>query len=60
VDVKKVFGKTIFFIFIVAFVALFSVAFGDKNALIGVMTIVAALMLLGRDMTSKLKFSDDL
>ena len=52
-DVKKVFGKTIFLIFIVAFVALFSVAFGYKNALIGVMIIVAALMLLGRDMTSK-------
>jgi hypothetical protein len=49
---KQIFGKTIFFIMIVAFVAIFGYIFGQENSLIGVMMIVAALMLLSRDMTS--------
>jgi hypothetical protein len=56
-DLKTLIGKTLFFVMIVAFVAIFSAVFGSENSLIGVMMIVAALMLMGRDMSSHVGFS---
>lgn len=51
-DVKTIIGRTIFFLLIVGFIAAFTQVFGPENSLIGVMIIVAALMLLNRDMTA--------
>lgn len=50
-DAKFVLGKTVFFLLLVAFMVLFSAAFGAANSLIGVAVIVAALMMLGKDLT---------
>lgn len=38
---------------IVAFVSLFTKAFGDLNSMVGVMIIVMALMFMGRDMSAR-------
>ena len=48
---KLVISKSITFIFIVAYVVLFKLIFGDENSLVGVTTITAALMFLGKDLT---------
>lgn len=48
---KLVISKSITFIFVVAYVVTFKTIFGDENSLIGVTTITAALMFLGKDLT---------
>ena len=48
---KLVISKSITFIFVVAYVVLFKMIFGDENSLVGVTTITAALMFLGKDLT---------
>lgn len=50
-DAKTVVGKSLFFIAICLFVSLFAVAFGSKNSLTGVVIVVLALMMLGRDLS---------
>lgn len=51
IDAKFVFWKIIFFLALVIFMAVFSAVFGSDNTLVGVMVIVAALMMLGKDMS---------
>lgn len=48
---KLVISKSITFIFVVVYVVLFKLIFGDENSLVGVTTITAALMFLGKDLT---------
>ena len=50
---KTVINNTAIFIFVVVFVLIFKVIFGSENTLIGVTTITATLMLLGRDFTGE-------
>lgn len=50
-DAKTVAGKTVFFILICLFVAVFSTVFGQDNALVGVVIVVLALMMLGKDLS---------
>ncbi len=44
-------SKTLIFIFVILFVTGFEAVFGQNNVLIGVTTVVALLMYLGRDFT---------
>ncbi len=58
---KTIITNTAIFIFIITFVLVFKSVFGAENKVIGVTTIIAVLMLLGRDFTgapfkSTLKF----
>ena len=48
---KLVISKSVTFIFVVVYVVLFKLIFGDENSLVGVTTITAALMFLGKDLT---------
>ena len=43
-NLKNVAGKTVFFVLICLFVALYSTAFGQENSLTGVVVVVLALM----------------
>ena len=48
---KLIMSKSITFILVVAFVVLFKLIFGEENSLIGITTITATLMFLGKDLT---------
>lgn len=48
---KLIISKTVTFILVVVFVVIFKLIFGEKNTLIGVSTITAALIFLERDLT---------
>ncbi|MCC3867694.1 FUSC family protein [Terrisporobacter mayombei] len=48
---KLIISKTSTFIFVVVFVVIFKLIFGEENTLIGVSTITATLMFLERDLT---------
>ena len=50
-DARAVAGKTVFFILICLFVSVFSGVFGQENYQVGVIVIVLALTMLGRDMS---------
>ena len=50
---KKIITNTVIFIFVMAFVLIFKSVFGSENTLIGITTITATLMLLGRDFTGE-------
>ena len=50
---KKIITNTVIFIFVMAFILAFKAVFGTENTLIGVSTITATLMLLGRDFTGQ-------
>lgn len=50
-DAKTVAGKSLFFIAICLFVTLFATVFGSENSLTGVVIVVLALMMLGRDLS---------
>lgn len=50
-NLKNVAGKTVFFVLICLFVALYSAAFGKENSLTGVVVVVMALMMLGQDLS---------
>ncbi|WP_195428686.1 FUSC family protein [Clostridium sp. D46t1_190503_E9] len=50
-DKKKIISNTIIFIFIISFISLFKVMFGQENTLVGVTVITAALTLMERDLT---------
>lgn len=50
---KEVLGRTVFFLALCAFVAVFTHLFGDENSLVGVMVVVMALMLLSRDLSDR-------
>lgn len=52
-SIKYIVGKTIFFMLLVGFIMLFSLAFGQDNVLIGVMVVVAALMMIPRDLSTR-------
>lgn len=52
-DAKTLAGKTLFFILICIFVSVFESEFGQENSLVGVIVIVLALTLLGRDLSVK-------
>lgn len=48
---KNIISKTILFFAIMIFVVIFKSLFGDENTPIGITTIIALLMLLGKDLT---------
>lgn len=48
---QKIIPNTLLFIFIILFVNIFNTLFGKENSLVGVSTIVAALVLLSKDLT---------
>ena len=50
---QKIITNTVIFIFVMAFILAFKAVFGTENTLIGVSTITATLMLLGRDFTGQ-------
>lgn len=50
-DSKTLVGRSLFFLAICVFVALFSALFGSENSLAGVTIVVLALMMLGRDLS---------
>ncbi len=50
---KTIITNTAIFIFVMAFVLIFKAVFGSENTLIGVTTITATLMFLGRDFTGE-------
>lgn len=50
---KKIFTKTLLFLAIVLFVSGFKGVFGESNTLVGVSTVVASLMLLEKNLTTK-------
>ena len=50
-DAKTVAGKSLFFILICLFVAVFAQVFGQENSLTGVVVVVLALMMLGQDLS---------
>ena len=50
---QKVITNTVIFIVVMAFILAFKAVFGTENTLIGVSTITATLMLLGRDFTGQ-------
>lgn len=50
---KKIITKTILFVAIVLFVSTFKSVFGDANTLVGVSTVVSALVLLEKNLTTK-------
>lgn len=52
-DLKTFIQKNLMFISIIIFVMLFMYAFGEENVLIGVMMIMAALMMLSKNLTGK-------
>lgn len=52
-DAKTFAGKTVFFILICLFVSGFAAQFGQENSLVGVIVIVLALTLLGKDLSVK-------
>lgn len=51
--ISTIISKTLIFIFVVLFVSGFKVVFGDENSLVGVTTIVLALVLLEGDLTGE-------
>ena len=50
---KNIISKTILFIGIITFIVIFKSIFGEKNVPVGVCTVIALLMLLGKDLTQK-------
>lgn len=56
-DAKTVVGKTLFFVLICLFVSVFTTEFGQDNHMTGVIVIVLALMLLGRDLSVRPLYS---
>ena len=50
---KKIFTKTLLFLAIVLFVSGFKGVFGESNTLVGVSTVVASLVLLEKNLTTK-------
>lgn len=50
-DAKTLAGKSLFFILICLFVAVFAQLFGQENSLTGVIVVVLALMMLGQDLS---------
>lgn len=50
---QKIITNTAIFIFVMAFVLIFKSIFGEENTFIGISTITATLMLLGRDFTGE-------
>lgn len=50
---KKIVSSTILFICIILFVGVFKLIFGDENTSVGVTTIIALLILMGKDLTKK-------
>ena len=50
---QKIISNTAIFIFVIVFVLIFKTIFGEENTFIGVATITATLMLLGRDFTGE-------
>lgn len=48
---KLIISNSLTFIFVVVFVVIFKSMFGEENTLIGVTTITATLMFLGKDLT---------
>ncbi|MGL4850224.1 MAG: FUSC family protein [Clostridium sp.] len=51
---KFIFGKTLLFVGILAYVILFKTIFGEDNILIAVMSVTGMLMYMGRDLTGEL------
>lgn len=49
---KKIITNTVIFIFIVSFVSIFKVVFGEGNTLVGVTIITAALTFMEKDLTA--------
>lgn len=49
--ISNIVSKTILFIGIMIFVLIFKTLFGDENVIVGVTTIIALLMLLGKNLT---------
>lgn len=52
VSKKAIISNTLLFVMIVAFIMAFSAVFGNDNVFIGITTVTAMLMLLGRDLTA--------
>lgn len=52
-NAKDILGKTVFFFALLLVIIGFVVAFGNDNALVGVMVIVAALMMMSKDLTTR-------
>ena len=50
---QKIITNTAIFIFVMVFVLIFKSIFGEENTFIGISTITATLMLLGRDFTGE-------
>ena len=50
---KNIISKTILFIAIMIFIAIFTSIFGEKNVPVGICTVIILLMLLGKDLTQK-------
>ena len=50
---QKIITNTAIFIFVMAFVLIFKAIFGEENTFIGIATVTATLMLLGRDFTGE-------
>lgn len=50
-DARTIAGKSVFFILICLFVVVFSQVFGQENSLTGVIVVVLALMMLGKDLS---------
>ena len=50
---KKIITNTVIFIFVMIFILGFKAVFGTENTLIGVSSITATFMLLGRDFTGQ-------
>lgn len=50
-DARTVAGKSVFFILICLFVVIYSQVFGQENSLTGVIVVVLALMMLGKDLS---------
>ena len=48
-DAKTVVSKTLFFLAMCLFISIFTSIFGEENSLVGVIVVVIALMLLGKD-----------
>lgn len=50
-DSRTLIGKTLFFLALIAFVTVFSYVFGEDNSLIGLVIVIVALMMLGKDLS---------
>ena len=50
---KNIIAKTILFVCIMVFIAIFTLIFGQENVPVGICTVIILLMLLGKNLTQK-------